>query len=381
MEAPSCQLSAPQGDQGRPLRVLIDGRKIGDGGIGVYIENVISGLLEVGGFDLTIVAKPGVASYLTDVGGVSWIFDSSRPYSADELFFLPKRLGLNRFDIFHTPHYMLPFRISIPTVVTVHDLIHITHPERFYYPAVARLLIGSALRRARAIIAVSDATRRQLIQTFGVAEDRVALVPNAVARFAVRTAEQVSPRNALGDGYLLAVVSTPKPHKGVPDLLQAYQQFRSQGEWRAVVDSPPRLVIAGYGSTLYVDSHARVEGVEFAGAVPAELLGRLYRNASALVVASRAEGFCLPALEAQAVGTPVVCRPVPAIQEILSERDTIATDFSIEALAAAIALGFTKSARDPRVCNAQILERYSCKAVAHQLAAVYRRAIKSGVGG
>ncbi len=371
----------PRGVTGRSPKVLIDGRKIGDGGIGVYIENVVAGLLEVQGVELTVVAKPGVVSDLTSTQGISWIFDDSRPYSADELFFLPKRLGLSRFDLFHTPHYMLPYRLPIPAIVTIHDLIHITHPQKFYYPTVARLLISSALRRAQAIVAVSEATRRQVIETFGIAENKITFIPNAVARFAVRSAAQIAPRNPLTDSYLLAVISTPKPHKGMQDLLRAYHQFRTQGEWQSVVATPPRLVIAGFGSNACVDSDAVVEGVEVAGPVPAELLGRLYRNASLLVVPSHAEGFCLPALEAQAVGTPVVCRPVPAIRELVSHRDTVASDFSVDALARAIATGFKKSAQSPRVCDAQVLERYSCKAIAQQLLSVYQGAMHTEVIG
>jgi glycosyltransferase involved in cell wall biosynthesis len=364
---------------GRPAKILLDARKLGDGGIGVYIENIVAGLLQVGGIDITLVAKPGVNSSLTSLPGVSWVFDSSRPYSADELFFLPNRLGLSRFDLFHTPHYMLPFRISIPTVVTIHDLIHMTHPEKFYYPLIARCLIGSALRRAQAIVAVSQATRREVVETFGVPEDKVSFVPNGVAQFAVKSAAQIAPRNPLTDAYMLVVVSTPKPHKGIQDLLQAYSRFRTQADWRSVVATPPRLVIAGFGSNACIGSSAVGEGIEIAGAVPAELLGRLYRNASLLVVPSHAEGFCLPALEAQAVGTPVVCRPVPAIQEIVSPRDTVAADFSVDALAAAMATGLKKSAELPRVCDAQMLERYSCKTVAQQLVSVYQRLLQSKV--
>lgn len=380
MEASSRQVVSPLGAPTCCPRVLIDGRKIGDGGIGVYIENVVRGLLEAGGIDLTVVAKPGVLSDLTSASGISWVLDESRPYSVDELFFLPKRLGLSRFDLFHTPHYMLPYGISIPSVVTVHDLIHITHPEKFYYPAVARFLIASALRRARAVVAVSEATRRELINTFGIAESKVSFVPNAVAQFAVRSAAQVAPRNPLAESYLLAVVSTPKPHKGVKDLVQAYHQFRYQGEWRSITSTPPRLVIAGFGSNACFESGVAPEGIEVAGAVPAELLGRLYRNAALLVVPSHAEGFCLPALEAQAVGTPIVCRPVPAIQELVrSSHDTVASDFSVDALVAAISKGFKKSVTLPRVNDAQILEKYSSRVIAQQLLDVYRRAMDTEV--
>lgn len=380
MEASSRQVVSPLDTPKCAPRVLVDGRKIGDGGIGVYIENVVRGLLEIGGVDLTVVAKPGVVSDLTSASGLSWVFDESKPYSVDELLFLPKRLGLSRFDLFHTPHYMLPYRIPIPTVVTVHDLIHITHPEKFYYPAVARFLIASALRRARSVVAVSEATRRQLIQEFGVAESKVSFVPNAVAQFAVRSASQVAPRNPLADSYLLAVISTPKPHKGVQDLVQAYQQFRTQGEWRSITSTPPRLVIAGFGSSACFESGTVPEGIEVAGAVPAELLGRLYRNAALLVVPSHAEGFCLPALEAQAVGAPVVCRPVPAIQELVrASHDTVAIDFSIDALVAALSTGFKKSATLPRVNDAEILEKYSSRVIAQQLMDVYRRAMGTEV--
>jgi glycosyltransferase involved in cell wall biosynthesis len=380
VEAQSRQLTTPSPAPIRPVRVVIDGRKIGDGGIGVYIENLVSGLLEIGTCEVTVIAKRDVTSPLKDLVGISWLYDDARPYSVDELLFLPKRLDLSRFDIFHAPHYTLPFRISIPTIVTVHDLIHITNPERFYYPFVARRLIGSALKRARAVIAVSESTRSQLIQSFGVAAQKVSFVPNAVARFVAQSSGPGEARAATSDPYLLAVVSTHKPHKGVRDLLESYRLFRMGEAWRSSKHlRPPRLVVAGYASDACRSAFGEVEGVDWQGPVSSEELGRLYREAHAVIVASLAEGFCLPALEARAVGTPVVCRPVAAIQELVGSRDVVATDFSCAALAAAIEEGFKRGDVEARLTDPSLHERYSRLFLARQVLDIYRGVVNQGV--
>ena len=170
MEAKSRELISSENVRARPIRLLLDGRKLRDGGIGVYTENLIAGLLEVGGVSITVLYTDERCRTAPYASQVQWLWDPARPYSLDELFSLASRIDFSRFDIFHTPHYMLPYRIPIPTVVTVHDLIHITHPEKFWYPSVAKLLIRSAVRRADGVLAVSRHTRAGVCDLTGAGE-------------------------------------------------------------------------------------------------------------------------------------------------------------------------------------------------------------------
>jgi glycosyltransferase involved in cell wall biosynthesis len=383
--AQSSQLAEELPAVSTPPRVLIDGRKLGDGGIGVYISNLVEGLVALSDVSVTVLSRREVESTLSCRNSVEWIFDDAKSYSLDEYLLMPRRVDFSRHDLFHAPHYSLPFRIPIPTVVTIHDLIHIKHPERFFYPWIARPLIGSAVSRASAVIAVSRDTRDQVITETGVAASKVRYIPNAIPSFlSMPEIPSYDPvRVGPGQAYFLAVVSNIKPHKGVQDLVKAYRSFAERHQRTRQVKPLPTLKLVGFGAErisregLYQTTLAGVPGVEILGAVDGQALRNLYQGATALVVPSIAEGFCLPALEAQSLGTPVVCRPVPAIEELLTEHDIIADDLSVRALEMAL---HEAAGRDlgGRSSIAAHLARFSLEVVAAQTRAVYRDVLAHG---
>ena len=347
MEPQSRELVFEERDPLRRPKVLLDGRKLGDGGIGVYIDNLIRGFLEVGNVDLSVLTSQARVNTLEFRDRVNWVFDEAAPYSVDEMLFMPRRVDFAKFDLFHSPHYTLPFGIPIPKIVTVHDLIHITHPERFYYPFVATRLISSAVRRADGVVAVSRDTRRALMELTGIPEKKVHFIPNAVSSCvtaassgrsgAARKYADLSP-------YVLAVFSNIKPHKGLRDLITAFRSLRSGGANppSASLNRALKLVLVGYGTEEIFNSPELLSligdesNIHILGRVSNEELFALYARSKAVVIPSHAEGFCLPALEAQALGAPLVCRPVPALCELVTDRDVVATDFSINALTAAL---------------------------------------------
>lgn len=376
MAAQSSQLVQAEISPARPIRLLLDGRKLGDGGIGVYTENLLKGLIAVGGVDLSVIVRDSAQRSFAFSSNVTWILDRARPYSVDELFNLPRRVKINQFDIFHAPHYVLPYRVNIPSVVTVHDLIHISHPEKFYYPWVARRLITSAVKRADTVIAVSRHTRDELLALTKADESKIRFIPNAIAPALTHSvvARDGSERS---HPYFFSVFSNTKPHKGLKDLLAAYAMYREGATWRREFSVCPQLVVAGYGtrdleSLLRADGNANLpQGVIVAGALSAEKLQAYLTHALALVVPSLIEGFCLPAIEAQAVGTPVVARPVPALSELVTDQDVVAKDFSVAALAQAMACGAQRGLSDARGVNKAHLATYTCAAVAAQVKQAY----------
>jgi glycosyltransferase involved in cell wall biosynthesis len=138
----------------------------------------------------------------------------------------------------------------------------------------------------------------------------------------------------------------------------------------------PRLVLAGYGSESLKSNKdlsrllMRAGNVSVLGSVESDALRDLYRGADALIVPSLAEGFCLPALEARSVGTRVICRPVPAIEELVTDDDVVARDLSVEALVDAIYTGAIAD-RHAREIAYEDLERFSLRAVAERTRSVY----------
>lgn len=356
----------------RHLRVLLDARKLGHGGIGMYIENLINGFLELG-VELTVIGQRSSLLRFGLLDYVGIVDDDAAPYSINEMFFLSRRLNQQQFDVFHSPHYTLPYGLRIPSVVTVHDLIHVRQPEHFYYPLVARPMIRSALRRATRVLTVSEASRADILNLMGQGnfDDKICVVPNAVDPvFRTDLSEHRS------KPYLFAVVSNAKPHKGLTELLEAFQQVTNSG--LDTVPSGLKLMVAGEGAARLADINRAVIPV---GHVSKDRLARLYREALAVVVPSRAEGFCLPVLEAHASGVPVIATPVPAVQEILSESDVLCPGYTGPDIASGI-LRFLENPRSHQEYSRDQAqhwtERFSRAQIARRVLDIYGQAVGNG---
>ena len=154
---------------------------------------------------------------------------------------------------------------------------------------------------ANMLITPTVAVRSQVIETFGIREEQIAVVPEACAR--VFNVQQVQP----GKPCFL-FVGTLEPRKNVPALVTAWRELRTRGH-------NVELVIAGR-SRADAPSITPEPGLRLAGEVTDEDLGRLYAAATALVYPSLYEGFGLPVIEAMQCGTPVITSRDPALMEV-----------------------------------------------------------------
>ncbi|HEV7921168.1 MAG TPA: glycosyltransferase family 1 protein [Thermoanaerobaculia bacterium] len=288
------------------MRVAIDCRKIADYGIGTYIRGLLSALREV---ELVALGPESIAPLLP--AGVEHVVVEAPHYSLRELLVVGRAAERARVDLFHAPHYVLP-STRCPSVVTIHDLIHLHHPPR--NPAArlyARVMLGRAVRLASRVLTVSEAVKRDLI-AFGCEAEKIVVTPNGIdARF--------TPGPAADGGYFL-YVGNDKPHKNVARLVEAFGKVGG------------RLVLAGAPFERY----RAVSGVETRGFVSDHELVALYRSAAALVLPSIEEGFGLPAAEAMACGTAVITSHAPALVEITADAALHVDATNVDALAGAM---------------------------------------------
>jgi glycosyltransferase involved in cell wall biosynthesis len=200
-------------------------------------------------------------------------------------------------------------------------------------------------RVARRVIAISDATRRDLIQWYRLPEDKIDVIPHgvdtcffAVTSEAIRRTRQ---RLALPEHYVLAV-GTIQPRKNLGRLAAAMRDLTAAG-------LPHRLVIAGKRGWLasQVEREITQAGVAdrviVLGYVPPEMLPGLYAGADALAFPSLYEGFGLPVLEAMAAGTPVVASNRSAIPEVAGDAALLVDPFT----PASIARGLIRVLTEP----------------------------------
>lgn len=250
------------------------------------------------------------------------------------------RIPFNRLvpnaSLFHaTEHLLLPL-YGIPTVLTVHDLIFRHLPE--HHKRLNRWYLNATLplycRRASHIIAVSEATRQDLIASYGVAPEKVTVILEAAdPQFKPQSPERlaaVRARYQLPETYIL-FVGTVEPRKNLLRLLRAWEPLYLAG------DAPP-LVIVGKRGWLAEDFYAALgvsparEGVRFTGYVADEDLPALYSGASLFAFPSLYEGFGLPPLEAMACGTAVLCSNTSSLPEVVGDAALTLNPTDVEAL-------------------------------------------------
>ena len=228
----------------------------------------------------------------------------------------------DRLDLFYSPVTAFPLSGPPRRIVTVHDLSWHHVPES--YSALERFRhrrwVARAVQMADRIVTVSESTRRDLTALFPEAAPRVVVVPPGVeerffAEWGRREEQRVRDRYSLKGRYLLTLGSF-HPRKNLPNLVEAYDRFRSRNPDRVV------LLIAGRGGRDSSRLLSRImrspyrQDIFFSGYVPREDLPALYAGADLLIFPSLYEGFGIPALEAMAVGTPVAVSDLPVFEEV-----------------------------------------------------------------
>ncbi len=234
-------------------------------------------------------------------------------------------------DVVHGTNFVLPPRRRAAGVVTVHDLAYL-HDVATVTPQTLRYqrLVPRAMERGAVTVTPSQATKDDLVATYGADPTRIHVTPLGIddAWFAAvpPTADQLA---ALGvpPRYVLAVGNL-EPRKNLPDLVEAHRRLAGENP-----SMPPLVLVGppGWGEPLQAGPE-----VVFVGYQRGDALRRLVAGASVLAFPSRREGFGLPPLEALACGVPVVASDLPVTREVLGDAATFVGVGDIDALAGAL---------------------------------------------
>ncbi|MEV5542627.1 glycosyltransferase family 1 protein [Saccharopolyspora shandongensis] len=268
--------------------------------------------------------------------------------------FPPVELLAGSAQVVHGTNFVLPPSIRAGGVVTVHDLAFLDDPS-LAEPDLPDLVRSSA-RRARVVCTPTAAVADAVSVRLDVPREKVLVTPLGVDPewfSAVPVDPELEVHYGLPSEYLL-FVGAEGPRKGLPTLLEAHGP-----------DLPP-LVIAGPGEP------GDRDGVIRTGYLPDEHLRRLVAGAAALVLPSRDEGFGLPALEAMACGTPVVCSDIPALREVTAGQAILAPHGDPTALGEALHRALTNP---PNAENARARAKtFTWRACAETTITAYQRA-------
>jgi glycosyltransferase involved in cell wall biosynthesis len=329
----------------KPL-VVVDADVLGRRRTGdeTYVEQLLRALPEVAD-DLRIAALARDAALVPD--GIEPIVLRARSQELRMAVGVPRLLGRLRPALAHFVH-SLPLRCPAPAVLTVQDLSWERDPSVFGFWDLLtfKIFVRRSVRRAQHVFAISERTKRDLVEVYGTRPEKITVTPLAPDP-AFRPAQE-------HDSFLL-FVSAIEPRKQPLDAIDAANAVGR------------KLVVVGPPKDAELVAELRRRGADVRGYVPKDELVRLYQSAACLLFPSRYEGFGLPVVEAMACGTPVVAAPEPALQEVAGDAAVFADD---------LADGVRQALADRDRLSAAGLERaraFSWRETARLTADVYRR--------
>ena len=325
-----------------PLRIVIDVRRINDFGIGTYIRNLLHGLASLDRENSYVLVtlrrdEPELAGLPPNFTTAVYARTDTDWLNHVAFYFFLKKLTP---DLIHVPLNVVPMLMPRPYVVTIHDMGSFLFHQRGPMRRDFRLfLFRRGMLRAERVIAVSAATRRDIVNLLGIPAQRISLIFEAPdPRFLRESADgqlpgspasvtpqqqQILERYQVHYPFILYAGSV-RPQKNIPRLVEAFAVLRGDLENHPLYKDL-RLIIIGdeisrYPSVRRAVIKTRVEEVvRFLGFVPVETLRVFFEAASAFVFPSLYEGFGLPPLEAMASGTPVVTSNVSSLPEVVGE--------------------------------------------------------------
>ena len=253
---------------------------------------------------------------------------------------LPIELVTGAVDLVHSPDFVLPPTRCRRSVVTVHDLTYVTHPETAH-PAQKRYLdrvVPRSVERATRVIAVSAATRDDLVREYGVRPERIEVIHNGLDKnFARRPTgpqrQDARARFGLPPRFVLAV-GTIQPRKNLVRMARAVAVARARGH-------DIHFVHVGAAGWLSEGVFAGLDDLDDGfvhrlGPVDDRWLPALYAEAEITLAVSLAEGFMLPIIESMAMGTPVITSRASCMPEIAGEAAELVDPLDVAEIGEAI---------------------------------------------
>ncbi|MBU1083343.1 glycosyltransferase family 4 protein [Patescibacteria group bacterium] len=372
-------------------RIGIDTRLLGTAqaaGIGRYTEELVRHLLKYDNkneyYLFTTTATTELPVYAPNLNQVKVNFPH---YSFREQLLYPSILQRAKLDLIHYTNFNSPILFSgAPSVVTVHDLTlwffagrkHKGWLQRFAY----KLDIQKTCQKAKHIIAVSLATKKDIIKYLGIEDQKISVIHLAPAKEYKPSVDPVKLESLkrkfnINKSYLI-YVGQWREHKNIIRLMRAFSLFKR----RYGLDY--QLVLVGKTDKTYTALPAIIKELNLAndvvmtGYVPDADLPCLYSSAELFVFPSLYEGFGLPPLEAMACGTPVVASNVSSLPEVLGDAARYFDPLDIEAMAktmAEVAKSFSLK-HQMKLKGLNWVKRYSFDTMAKATFDIYQQVLK-----
>lgn len=361
-------------------------------GIGTYTRNLVMHLANIADeHDFLLISGPEPLPELANLPAhVKHIQLRTRRLGrlsalASHQLLLPVVLLREKVHLFHGPAISTvltvpgpPLLHTVPTVITIHDLIPLQYPSLFMRQPYRRVFYALMLRAACSathFIAVSQQTKRDLIQLLNLRPDRISVTYSAPDPIYLNQTEASTTIIPLDRPYMLHV-GGGHANKNLDAVLQTYNVVRHTGF------GDLRLVLVGAGLP-DVNEINRICGqdsnVICLSDITTEQLCKIYQHASVFIFPSFVEGFGLPPLEAMAAGVPVICSNIPALAEVVGKAAIQVDPHDTSALSEAVRAVLTDA--DLRVRLVQLgrerASSFSWERTAYETLKIYEHVLRS----
>ena len=259
-----------------------------------------------------------------------------------EQILFPVYLKKYHIDLLFSPSVAMPLFAKCKNVVCIHDLIPFFIKKKYscLRSIYVKKITKASAKKADVVFTVSRNSQKEIIKKLNIASDKIKVTYNSINGFILKydhRAWKIFRENHKIIGKYLLFVGTIEPGKNLINLIKGF---------KLLIDGDNvqhKLVIAGKKGWLFKEIFQEVKklGLEsrvvFTGYVPNEVIGLLYMNADVFILPSLYEGFGIPALEAMALGTPVIVSNVSSLPEIVGNAGVLIDPSRSEEIANAIA--------------------------------------------
>ncbi len=374
------------------MRIGIDARFFGPvgKGLGRYTQRLIENLETTDNVNqyFVFLRKENFGEYQPKNKNFHKVMADYRWYTFSEQIKMPRLLNKYNLDLVHFPHFNIPLFYQKDFIITIHDLILIHFPtvknttlNPFFYWlkfTAYKLVIWSAIKRAKKVIAVSNFTREDIFKNYRIAPNKLVMTYEACDRPAgksVLNTEEILKKYGIIKPYII-YVGNAYPHKNLEALVLAFRKIKE-------IKKNLKLVLVGKENFFYLRLKKTVakniiDDVIFTGFVPDEELDVLYQEAELYVFPSLYEGFGIPPLEAMAREVPVASSDHACMQEVLGNSAYYFDARHPEKIAQAVVFLLDNDVlkKDLIIKGYDQVKKYSWKKMAKETLKIYYEAIK-----
>jgi glycosyltransferase involved in cell wall biosynthesis len=290
-------------------------------------------------------------------------------------------------DVLHV-QFTAPLVPPCPVVASIHDLAFEHLPRTFKRRSFMqmRLTVRHTARRAAHIITLSEYSKRDIMQTYGIAPERITVTPAAASPFFAPVTDEkelARVRHLYGiEGDYILSVGSIQPRKNLSRLIAAYARLRRAQPGAKL----PQLVLAGKCAWLYGETLGTIEQLEVSksviltGYVPEEHLPALYSGAVCFVYPSYFEGFGLPPLEAMKCGSAVIVGNQTSLPEVVGDAALLVDPYDVDEIASAMEQIIRDSSlrSQLRAKGLEQAKRFDWRDTARKTLLVYKQAARLG---